>query len=300
MVSEGMQNVINMLKQYQESMQEERTVKASRDGLEQMAALVQLPDDVKCEQVDAGGIPAEWVTTPGVEESNVIVYLHGGGWIAGSINSHRYLVSQIARASNTRVLNVDYRLAPEHPFPVGLNDSVTAYKWVLSLGIKPEHVVIAGDSAGGNLTLTSLLKLRDEGTPLPVAAVCLSPGTDGTLSGESYKTRANLDPFLTPEGVEFMISQYVEEKERKNPLVSPLFADLHGLPPLLIHVGTAEILHDDATRIAQRAKEAGVDVTLEVFEDMIHVFHAFAAWAPEGQEGIDKIGEFVKNHMGKG
>jgi monoterpene epsilon-lactone hydrolase len=297
MISEGMQNVINMLKQFQESMQEERSVKASRDRLEQIAASEPLPDDVKCEQVDAGGIPAEWIFTPEVTESNVIIYLHGGGWIAGSLNSHRNHVARISRASNIRVLNIEYSLAPEHPFPAGLNDCVIAYKWVLSLGIKPDKVIIAGDSAGGNLTLASLIKLRDEGTPLPIAAVCLSPLTDGTLSGESYKTRANFDPVLTPEGVEFMISQYVEKKERKNPLVSPLFADLHGLPPILVHVGTAEILYDDSIRFAERAEEAGVDVTLEVFEDLIHVFHVFGGLAPEGQEGANKVGKFVKKYM---
>jgi len=142
--------------------------------------------------------------------------------------------------------------------------------------------VIAGDSAGGNLAIASLLKLRDDGIPLPASTICLSPVTDATLSGESYKTRAELDPIATKEGMEFNTRNYIKAKDLQNPLVSPLFANLRGLPPLLIHVGTAEILHDDSTRFAQRAKEAGVDVTLEIFDDMIHVFHLFAAWAPEG------------------
>jgi epsilon-lactone hydrolase len=297
MINEGMQNVISLVKQFQESQEKELSVQAMRDGLEQMAKMTGLPEDVKCDPIDAGGVPAEWVSTPGAVENNVILYLHGGGHVAGSINTHRDLVARISRASKTRVLIIDYRLAPEHPFPAGLNDCISAYKWILSQGIKPENLIIAGDSAGGNLTLTSLIKLRDEGMLLPVAAVCLSPATDLTLSGESLKTRAELDPFVTPEGIEFMVSQYVEQKDRKNPLVSPLFADLRGLPPLLIHVGTSEVLYNDSTRLAQRAKEAGVDVTLEIFEDMIHVFHAFAMWAPEGQEGIDKISDFVNKHL---
>jgi monoterpene epsilon-lactone hydrolase len=294
MVSEEMKSVINLLKQFRESVMEgKQSIQALRDGLEQMVAMADIPDDVKCDPTNAGGVPAEWISTPGAIEKNLILYIHGGGWVAGSVNTHRDLVARISRASKTRSLIIDYRLAPEYPFPAGLNDCLTAYNWVLSTGIKPENLVIAGDSAGGNLTLASLIKLRDEGIPLPVAAVCLSPVTDLTLSGESYKTRAELDPSIKRDDIEFMVSQYVEVKDRQNPLVSPLYADLRGLPPLLIHVGTAEVLHDDSTRFAGRAKEAGVDVTLEIFEDMIHVFHTFAPLAPEGQEGIEKIAEFV-------
>lgn len=298
MVSQEMQNVITLLKQFQNSLEGNQNIQALRDGLEQIVSIAEIPDDVTCEPTDAGGVPAEWISTPSATENKLILYLHGGGWVAGSINTHRDLVARISRAAKIRVLIIDYRLAPEYPFPAGLNDCLTVYNWILSKGIKPENVIIAGDSAGGNLTLASLIKLRDEGIPLPVAAVCLSPVTDLTLSGESYKTKAELDPSVKREDIEFMVSQYVEVKDRQNPLVSPLYADLRGLPPLLIHVGTAEVLHDDSTRFAERAKEAGIDVTLEIFEDMIHVFHTFAPLAPEGQEGIEKIAEFVLKKIG--
>lgn len=299
MVSEGMQRVINLLKKFQESLKGTLTVEAIRNGLDQLAAMTKLPKDVKCELIDVGGVSAEWVSTPNAVENHVILYLHGGGWVAGSINTHRGLVARISRSSKARVLIIDYRLAPEHPFPAGLDDCITAYKWLLSKGIKSENIVIAGDSAGGNLTLASLIKLRDDGITLPVAAVCLSPGTDATLSSESFKTKAEIDPFLTQEGIELMRSQYIEDKDRKNPLVSPLFADLQGLPPLLIHVGSSEILLDDSVRFAKRAKEAGVDVTLEIWEDMIHVFHAFAEWSPESQQAIEKVAEFIQKHIKK-
>lgn len=297
MVSEGMQRVINLLKQFQESLKGKQSVEAIRNGLDQMAAMTKLPKDVKCEPIDAGGVPAEWISTPNVKKNHVILYLHGGGWIAGSINTHRGLVARISRSSKARVLIIDYRLAPEHPFPAGLEDCIIAYKWLLSKGIKPENIVIAGDSAGGNLTLASLIKLRDEGIKLPVAAVCISPGTDTTFSSESLKTKAEIDPFLSPEGMELMRKEYIKDKDQKNPLVSPLYADLQGLPPLLIHVGSSEILLDDSVRFAESAREAGIDVTLEIWEDMIHVFHAFAEWAPESKQAIEKIAEFIQKYL---
>ena len=296
--SQGMQTVIKLLKQFQESLEGNQNIQAIRDGLEQIAALAKISVDVTCEPTDAGGVPAEWISTPSSIENNLTLYLHGGGWIAGSINTHRDLAARISRAAKTHVLIIDYRLAPEHPFPEGLNDCLTAYNWILSKGIKPENLIIAGDSAGGNLTLASLIKLRDKGTPLPAAAVCLSPVTDLTLSGESYKTKAELDPSVKREDIEFMVTQYVNLKDRQNPLVSPLYADLRDLPPILIHVGTAEVLYDDSIRFAKQAKEAGVDVTLEVFENMIHVFHTFAPLAPEGQEAIEKIAEFILSRIG--
>lgn len=299
MVSEGMERVIRRLRKFKESIDGKQSVEAIRDGLEQMASRVVLPEDVKCEIVDAGGVPAEWISTPDAAENHVVLYLHGGGWISGSINTHRDLVARISRTSKSRILILNYHLAPEFPFPAAFDDCISAYKWLLSNGIKPEDIVIAGDSAGATLTITCLIRLRDEGIELPSAAVSISPLTDATFSGESFKTKAKLDPFYTPEDCEFMVSQYIGDMDRRKPLISPLYADLHGLPPLLIHVGTLELLLDDSVRFAECAKEAGVDVTLEVFKDMPHVFHAFAGVAPEGQDAIEKIGIFIQDHIKK-
>lgn len=294
MVSKEMEMVINLLREYQAS-QKEPSVEGARTGLEQLASLTKLPEDVKCEPLDAGGVPAEWITTPGVEDQYAILYLHGGGYVAGSVKTHRDLASRISRASKARVLIIDYRLAPEHPFPAAVEDATAAYRWLVSAGgIDPSNLIVAGDSAGGGLTVASLVKLRDEGDAPPAGAVCLSPWTDLACTGETLKTKAEVDPFVTPEGIEFMARVYLGDADPRNPLASPLYADLKGLPPMLIQVGTSEILLDDSLRLADRAKAAGVNVELDVWEDMVHVFAAFAAFAPEGRQAIERIGEFVK------
>lgn len=294
MVSKEMENLINLLRTQISTM--EISVENIRNGLEQLAIMTKLPKDVKCEPIDVMGVPAEWITTPESIKEKVVLYLHGGGWIAGSINTHRDLASRISRASKTRILIIDYRLAPEHPYPAGLEDSITAYKWLINVEkIVPNNVVIAGDSAGGGLTIGCLIALRDEGVPLPAAAVCLSPGVDATMSGESLKSKVEVDPFLTPESVEFMVKQLLGDTDPEE--VNLLNKNLQGLPPLLIQVGTSEILLDDSIRLAELAKAAGVNVKLEVWDDMIHVFQAFAAFAPESREAIGKIGEFIQNYL---
>ncbi|MHA1604977.1 MAG: alpha/beta hydrolase [Candidatus Freyarchaeota archaeon] len=294
MVSKEMEMVINLLREYQAS-QKEPSVEDTRKGLEQLASLSKLPEDVKCEPIDAGGVPAEWITTPEAEARYAILYLHGGGYVAGSIKTHRDLASRISRTSKARVLLIDYRLAPEHPFPAAVEDATTAYRWLVSAGgIEPNNLIVTGDSAGGGLTVASLVNLRDEGDTLPAGAVCLSPWTDLACTGETLRSKAEVDPFITPEGIEFMARVYLKDADPKNPLASPLYADLKGLPPMLIQVGTSEILLDDSLRLADRAKAAGVNVELDVWEDMIHVFAAFAAFAPEGRQAIERIGEFVK------
>lgn len=294
MVSKEMENLINLLRTQISTM--EISVENIRNGLEQLAIMTKLPKDVKCEPINVMGVPAEWITTPESIKEKVVLYLHGGGWIAGSINTHRDLASRISRASKTRILIIDYRLAPEHPYPAGLEDSITAYKWLINVEkIVPNNVVIAGDSAGGGLTIGCLIALRDEGVPLPAAAVCLSPGVDATMSGESLKSKVEVDPFLTPESVEFMVKQLLGDTDPEE--VNLLNKNLQGLPPLLIQVGTSEILLDDSIRLAELAKAAGVNVKLEVWDDMIHVFQAFAAFAPESREAIGKIGEFIQNYL---
>jgi len=294
MVSTGMQNVINLLRTQIESM--ELSVEAIRSGLDQLAIMSKLPKDVKCEPINAGGVPAEWISTPDTINKRITLYLHGGGYIAGSIDTHRDLVARISRASKTRILIIDYRLAPEHPYPAALEDCLNAYKWLVNNEkVASDNIIIAGDSAGGGLTVGCLISLRDEGFPLPAAAVCLSPGTDATMSGESFKTKVELDPFLTPESVKFMIGQYLGNTDPQE--VTILNANFKGFPPLLIQVGSSEILLNDSTLLAELAEAAGVDVKLEIWEDMIHVFQAFAAFAPESREAIEKIGEFVQKHL---
>ena len=265
-----------------------------RASMESMTSLMPLPPDVATEPVNANGVPAEWVSVPTSSADRVVLYVHGGAYVIGSINTHRDLAGRIARASGGRVLNVDYRLAPEHPHPAAIDDATTAYRWLLSTGQAPERTAIAGDSAGGGLTLATLVALRDAGDRLPAAGVCLSPWVDLEGIGESMSSRAHLDPMVQKDHLLRMAKLYLGDLHPRTPLAAPLYADLSGLPPLLIQVGTAETLLDDATRIAERAKKAGVDVTLDVWEDMIHVFQAFAPMLPEGQQAIEQIGEYVR------
>ena len=294
MVSRGLRKIIRFLEHNKEK-SKTATIEEQRAFLERLASIVPLPEDVHVERKDIDGIPAEWITIPGGSEQQVILYLHGGYYVAGSCNTHRDLASRISRASKLCVLLIEYRLAPEHPFPEGLEDAIKAYNWIVSTKkISPKNILIAGDSAGGGLTLATLLKLKKMKIELPIAAICLSPWTDLANTGDSLKIKAEEDPSLTPERTVYCSKLYLGEEDPQNPLASPLYADLKGLPPLLIHVGTAEIFLDDSVRFAKRAKEAGVDVKLEIWEDMIHVFHAYAAVAPEGQEGINKIGEFIQ------
>ncbi len=292
-----MKSVIKILKENREKEIKKR-VEESRVGLVELARLAPLFKDTKLENVDAGGVPAAWMITPEVAKDRAILYLHGGGYIEGSITSHQDLAQRISKVSKTRVLILDYRLAPEHPFPAALEDSISAYEWLInSKGYNPKNLIIAGDSAGGGLTIATLVKLRDQGVPLPAAAVCLSPWTDLALTGDSMKLKLHEDPFVSPDGLMFDARLYLGKADPKNPFASPLYANFKGLPPLCIQVGSAEILLDDATRLAKRAREADVEVQLDIWEDMIHMFQAFAVIAPEGTEGINKIGEFIKKYF---
>jgi monoterpene epsilon-lactone hydrolase len=255
-----------------------------------------LAEDVTCEEVDAGGVPGEWISTPGAVDERVIFYLHGGGYVLCSINTHRELISRLSRAAGARVLAIDYRLAPESPFPAAVHDSVSAYRWLLSQGVEPGQIVVGGDSAGGGLTVATLVALRDAEGPLPAAGVCISPWTDMECAG--VIERAATDGMIQPEGILGMAKAYLGGADARTPLASPIYADLKGLPPLLIQVGGAEELLDDSTRLAERAKAAGVDVTLESWEDMFHVWHSYAGMLPEGQQAIERIGEFVREKVG--
>src|ERR1700720_2801471 len=247
--------------------------------------------DVKCEPVSAGGVPAEWIVPPNAADDRVILYLHGGGYVMGSINTHRAMIARIARASQAKALAIDYRMAPEDPFPTAVDDATAAYRWLLAQGYKPGKIVISGDSAGGGLTLATLIALRDAGTAMPAAAVPISPWADLEGTGASVKTRAAADPMVDKAGLLRMAKMYAGDHDPKNPLISPIHADYKGLPPMLIHVGDAEILLDDSTRVAERAKQAGVKVELEAWPEMFHVWHVFRTILPEGQRAIDRLGQ---------
>jgi phosphinothricin tripeptide acetyl hydrolase len=253
------------------------------------------PPDVKVERVSAPAAPAEWLRPPSATPGRVVLYLHGGGYVIGSPRSHRHLAAAIAGAAGASALLLDYRLAPEHPFPAAVEDATAAYRWLLDQAIAPEHIVIAGDSAGGGLTVATLLALREARVPLPAGGVCISPWVDLTCSGASYATKAAADPIVRRASVEEMARAYLGATPPRTPLASPLFADLRGLPPLLIHVGSDEVLLDDAVQLAERAKAAGVDATLEIYDRMIHVWHWFLPMLDEAQTAVEAIGRFVRS-----
>jgi acetyl esterase/lipase len=271
---------------------------AMRESMASVMAGMIPPADVRFEPADAGGVAAEWTEAPGSRRDRALVYLHGGGYCLGSVATHRGLTARLSRTARLRVLSVDYRLAPEHPHPAAVHDAVAAVRHAYDSGLAPSRLAVAGDSAGGGLTVATLVALREQGLPLPAAGVCISPWTDLSGSGESVTTRAELDPLVAPKDLERLAAAYLGGRDPRTPLASPLFADLRGLPPLLVHVGTAEILFDDATRLAERAREAGVEVELEVWDEMIHVWHAFADALPEGVQAIEGIAGFLEKRLG--
>src|SRR5262245_3459029 len=294
MASPQLQTAIAAFKAVGEEMAKATDMKSMRAVMEKIAQPA--PPDVKCTPVNAGGVPAEWIVAPGAAEDRFVLYLHGGGYVLGSINTHREMVSRVSRAAGARALALDYRLAPESPCPAAFDDATAAHRRLLPQGAKPGRTVVAGDSAGGGLTLATLVALRDAKLPLPAAGVCLSPWADMEGVGASMTSKAKEDPVVQKEGLLGMAKLYLGGADPKTPLAAPLHADLRGLPPLLIQVGSAETLLDDSTRVAERAKAAGVKVDLEVWSEMIHVWHLFAPILPEGQEAIAKIGKFIREH----
>jgi epsilon-lactone hydrolase len=244
--------------------------------------------------VDADGVPAEWVITEPRAGDRVLLYLHGGGYQIGSPATLRRMVALLSAAAGAPALSVDYRLAPEHPFPAAVDDAVAAYRWLLAGGTDPATVALAGDSSGGGLALATLVALRDAGEPMPAAAFAISPWTDLALTGESLRTRAAVEVMVQPDGIPETAALYLAGADPRHPYASPLYADLRGLPPVLIHVGDAEVVLDDSTRFAARAREAGVDVTLEVWDEMPHVWHAFAGLLPEAGQAIARAGDWLR------
>ena len=263
-----------------------------------MGKLMIQPMRTKFEPVDAGGVPAAWVAVGDTaKEGRVLLYLHGGGYFAGSPTGYRDMTARISRACGMKALVLDYRLAPEHPFPAAVEDAVAAYRWLLGEGYSPEKIAIAGDSAGGGLTIATLVSLRDHGDPLPGVAVCISPWTDLEATGETYTTLNGTDPFLNTEWIREVAKFYIGTGDPRDPLISPVHASLDGLPPLLIQVGSDEILLSDSTRLADNSRQAGVEVQLDEWEGMWHVWHLFAGRMPEGRRAVEEIGAFITKHM---
>jgi epsilon-lactone hydrolase len=269
-----------------------------REWHEDYAKRPRMPKGILNLPVIAGGVDAEWVHPREVSKERVLLYLHGGAYVMGSRNTHRALTAHVARACGMRGLLLNYRLAPEHPFPAAVEDAVAAYRWLLYNEIKAGDIVIAGDSSGGGLALATLLSLRDAGDPLPAAAVCITPWTDLAGTGDAANSRAKADLRFTLQSI-FQGSHYVADNDPRLPLISPLYADLRGLPPLLVHAGGDDLLLNDATRLADRAKADGVEVTLKVWDRMWHVFHLHTPKLPEARRAINDIGTFAKQHLGK-
>lgn len=272
------------------------TLEDQRAALDEMGSQADLPAGLMVGRSSLAGVTLEHLT-PAIRERRVVLYVHGGGFAMGSCESHRALASRIGMACRARVVVPEYRLAPEHPFPAGLDDLVAVYRALLSTGTPAEQIIVVGDSAGGGLAVSTMLRARDAGLPMPRALVLLSPWLDLTCSGESMRTRADIDPWLNPSMCEAIREAYLAGTDPAHPLASPLAADLAGLPPMLIQVGDQEILLSDAERMFERARAEGIEVELEAYANLWHVWHMFAPMLPDAVEAIERVGAYVDSHF---
>jgi epsilon-lactone hydrolase len=269
-----------------------------RQRLDDVGAVCPVADDVELVAVDAGGVAGEWSSVPGSDASRVLMFFHGGGYCSGSIRSHRRMVSEAGRAAGVRTLAVGYRLAPEHPYPAAADDALAAWQFLRREGIAPAHVAIGGDSAGGGLTVALINRLRAAGEKLPGCAWLVSPWTDLTMSGSTLVSKDAVDPLIHKAYLEELAGAYVPAgMERADPRLSPLHADLAGLPPTLIQVGSAETLLADATRFAAAAGAADVAVTLEIWPHMIHAWPLWNARLDDGRRALASAGAFIRAHL---
>ncbi len=266
---------------------------ARRQRLDEVGSVWPVADDVKLTPADCDGVPGEWSFVPGSDASRVLLFFHGGGYCSGSVLSHRRMVTEAGRAASARTLAIEYRLAPEHPFPAAYDDALTAWRFLQSQGIPARHVAVGGDSAGGGLTTALACRLRDAGEELPACLWLVSPWTDLTMSGASLVSKDAVDPLIHKDYLGELADAYVPAgMDRKDPRVSPLYAKLSGLPPMLIQVGSAEGLLDDATRFAGAAGSADVPVTLEIWPHMIHAWSLWNAHLEPGRPRAHKRGRF--------
>jgi monoterpene epsilon-lactone hydrolase len=269
-----------------------------RRRLDALGGQYPLPADVRVEAADANGVAAEWTVTPDADPASVILYLHGGGYTTGSLESHRHMVAQAGREARARTIALDYRLAPEHPFPAAVEDAVAGYRFLLSRGFAANRIAVAGDSAGGGLTVALLVSLRDVDLPLPACAWCSSPWVDLEGTGGSMNAKAPVDPMVQQSYLRELAAAYLHGADPRTPLAAPLYANLRGLPPVLIQVGSAETLLDDAVRLAGAAGGADVRVRLEVWPDMIHVWPLFYQQVAAGRLALAEAGAFMRSHYG--
>jgi len=295
MPSKELQAVIDLLTSRQQA--SKLTIQDARAGKTIFMRNVGCDTQVDVTSVDTNGVLAEWVAAPNANDNSAVLFLHGGAYILGSIESNRELAARISKSTRSRVLNIEYRLAPENPFLAAVEDATDAYRWVLDQGIDPAQIAIAGASAGGGLTVAALVSFRDSGSPMPACAVCISPWVDLECIGETMTSKASVDPMIQRDGLVGIANIYLNGPDPRTPLAAPLHVDLTGLPPTLVLVGTWETLLSDSTRLVEKAESAGVDVTLERWDEMIHVWPIYAPVLPEGQQAIDRIGEFVRQHQ---
>jgi acetyl esterase/lipase len=268
-----------------------------RRAWDELAARFPTPADVRVEQQVLGDVPARKVSPPGVSSVRVILFFHGGGFVLGSAQSHQELLSRLARSAGCEGIAIDYRLAPEHPFPQGLEDCVGAYAWLLDRGFEPGHIVLAGDSAGGTFVVATMLAARERGLPLPACGVCWSGWYDLTASSASFATNAQRDYFVPPGFARAAPQLYLQGADIRSPLASPIFGDLRGLPPMFIQVGEPEVLVDDSRWLTRRLQDAGGKATLEVWDHMPHIWQFFGQILDEGREATDRAGAFARAHI---
>ncbi|HUN55271.1 MAG TPA: alpha/beta hydrolase [Smithella sp.] len=299
MISPDAKNVMAFMAKMKVPNIRELPIELCRKGLADMMSFSMAPAGCKIEEINAGGPDALWVDASGNNNKATILYLHGGGYTMGSARTHVPITGALSELSQIRVLSVDYRLAPEDPHPAAVQDAVCAYRWLLKQGVSAKSIVIGGDSAGGGLTFATMLELKEKGDPLPAAAFAISPWVDLAATGKTVLTKAAIDPIITEAGLYYMASLYARDADLRLPLISPLYADLNGLPPVLIHVGTSEMLLDDSRRMARALASAGVDCEIKEWKDMFHVFHTVVS-LPEAGRANRELAAFIRSHIYKG